>query len=259
VKVQYEKTIRELEADIKQLKEDALDENTRKQRKGRGYNVSSVVKVRDLKLSGSKGALDSFTKGLASVDTQMFQEQTKEVKELRKKLEQEEDAHEKNTKKFAKEVNDLQEKLKDLQLVKDRNEKKYQKYEEESKRATSMLDKETKNKWETEQGKVRLEKELRDCQKLLKDVQTELSRTKEESVKIQNRSKTIESENKDAASQIIKLEKDLDKFRRQTEDEKEKQMLKDKRRIQTLETDLEDWKKKTSKTETSESSLVIEK
>ena len=57
--------------------------------------------------------------------------------------------------------------MKELTLARDRNETKYKKYEEENKKMASLMERETKSKWEIEKEKMKADKDLRDAQKLV--------------------------------------------------------------------------------------------
>lgn len=55
----------------------------------------------------------------------------------------------------------------ELTTAKERAEKKSQKNEEEFKRVSGLLDKESRAKWQAEQDKMSKERELKDTQKLV--------------------------------------------------------------------------------------------
>ncbi len=129
------------------------------------------IRVKDLRASNnsnSSSSTSSFYKN--GTDEVRIAELTKELKELRVKYESQEESLLAQSKQHEKELGELQQKYKDLNLLKERSDKKYIRFEDESRRLTGVLEKETKAKWDLEKDKLRLERELRDAQRLVCNV-----------------------------------------------------------------------------------------
>jgi len=217
--------------------------------------TTQALKTKDIKVSGVK-AFDNFARSFNSAD---MNDMGVELKDVRQKLEQEEDKSEKMKKKYDREIAALTEQVRDLTVTAQRNEKKYQKYEEESKQNATQFEKETKLRWELEKEKVSNQRELRDTQKLLKDTQANVALIREEMLRLEQRSKAAVDASKEAISSQTKVERDLTLHRRINEEESERTKQTHERKVTNLEKELEEWRARTKKTEANESSLIIEK
>ena len=92
----------------------------------------------------------------------------------------------------------------------------------------------------------------------MKDAQAEVSRIKDEAKGSLSKARDSEEAGKEARSAQDNVEREFALYKRNAEEEAERQKARDQRRISTLEKDLQELRDVSSKTQANESSTVIE-
>eukprot|EP01116_Phalansterium_solitarium_P012333 TRINITY_DN2852_c0_g2_i1.p1 TRINITY_DN2852_c0_g2~~TRINITY_DN2852_c0_g2_i1.p1 ORF type:complete len:901 (+),score=372.28 TRINITY_DN2852_c0_g2_i1:102-2804(+) len=157
-----------------------------------------------------------------------------------------------------RELRDLQDKLKEEQTAKDRLEKRLRRLEDDVKESTARADKEGKAKWSAEQEKMRAQNELRDTLKLVDIGKEEIARQRALVTELESKARERSEVARDDKSSVTKLERDFSAFKKESQEERERERTREQRRIVSLESELNEWKARLGKTETSESTLSID-
>ena len=185
-------------------------------------------------------------------------DQSKELSQLKRKLEKTEERTEKDKQRFGREIERLNEDLQSVKTAREKAETKCDRLDKELKELQRNLEAEGKKKFNIESEKLKAERETKDLkvtvEKLsnqLKDQIDQGARNRKEAFDLQVDLKNLETEN-------TKLKRDYDYFKKEMNKEIDNNSKTDQRRITYLENEVKDLKAKLTKVEKSETELTNE-
>jgi len=157
-----------------------------------------------------------------------------------------------------KQIGTLNDTIKTLTTAKERSDLKAQKSDNDFKEIQKNLEKESKSKWDLEQQKTTLTREVADTQKIVKENQLEISRLRERATKLEGKLQLAQDSALYSEQNLINVKRDLEKTQKKATEELEDVKRKSERRITALEQDIQFSKTSLNSIEKSSSDVFVE-